>query len=181
MEEQEIQDLKYPIGKPSFPKEINMDENKANIEIIRHFPKGIKNLVNDLSETQLNWKYRPDGWSIKQVVHHTADSHMNAVVRTKLALTEQLPKVTGYQEALWAELPDGVENQVSDSLMMLEGMHNKWANLLESLTPEDYEKKYHHMAMEKEFTLNWVLALYTWHCRHHTAHIEQALKYEGKF
>lgn len=177
----DIEQLKFPIGKFIKPNVISETELAHIKQQIEAFPSRILKLTKDLSVAQLNWIYRPNGWSIKQVVHHCADSHMNAFIRTKLALTEVLPVIKPYQEALWAELVDGTTDSISDSMLIIKGVHAKWSLLLQNLKASDLEKEYYHPDNNKNYKLDEVIALYAWHCNHHLAHIEQALFYKGQF
>jgi DinB superfamily len=176
-----IENLKFPIGE--FQKPISISENdlKTWISVIENFPNHIKLLTENLSVEELNLNYRPEGWSIKQVVHHCADSHMNALIRTKLALTEILPAIKPYQEAVWANLIDGNTDSISDSMMIINGVHAKWTLLLKNMDAADLEKEYYHPENNRNYKLNEVIGLYAWHCDHHFAHITQALRYNGKF
>ena len=137
-------------------------------------------LVKDLSPLELDYIYRPGGWTIKQVVHHCADSHMNSLIRFKLALTEDLPTIKPYFEERWAELAD-YHNPISDSLIILQGVHNRWVTLLKSLDQEQLKRDFIHPEHQKRFTLKETMALYAWHCQHHLAHIEQALEFKNVF
>ncbi len=181
MTKQEIEKLKFPIGHFDHHMEINdhhLTEWKA---AIRNFPMQLIAVVNSLSSEELNWKYRPDGWSIKQVVHHLADSHMNSIIRFKLTLTEDAPTIRPYEEAKWAELPDGLTENITPSLQILEGVHGRWSLLLDNLSEEDWNRMYFHPEHQKLFSTKEALGLYDWHCRHHLAHIQQALSYTGQF
>ncbi len=175
----DLEKLKYPIGILKYEKP-TIDLLKQGIQDIEIFPKKIKTIINGLSTEQLNWHYRPDGWTIKQVVHHCADSHMNAIIRFKLALTEDKPTIKPYIEALWANLPD-MTNDLSDSLLILEGLHNRWTTLLKSLGEQDLDRTYIHPEYNKTFDLATTVGMYAWHCNHHYAHIKQALDHKGKF
>jgi len=177
----DIEKLKFPIGRFTCPVEINagnLEEWKATIKT---FPKQLKETTEKLSVTELNWNYRPDGWKIKQVIHHLADSHMNALIRIKLTLTENAPAIRPYEEALWAELPDGLNDDISSSLKIIEGIHDRWAYLLENLSDSDWNKMYFHPENQRLFSVKEALGIYDWHCRHHLAHIEQALFHKGTF
>ena len=160
-----------------FSREINLQ----NIEIISQYPALVKNEVLRLSDEESKLAYRPGGWNIIQVVHHTADSHMNAFVRFKLALTENTPTIKPYLENLWAQLPDVNNVPMEASLKILEGLHLRWSTLLRTLSEKDFEKKYFHPEQKREVMLLEVLALYAWHCRHHLAHVQQTKKYRGTF
>lgn len=177
----DTESLRYPIGKLQSPKDLSQEQISRWIEEIASFPSKIKELTKDLSAEQLLWKYRPDGWTIHQVVHHCADSHMNAFIRFKLTLTEDVPTIKGYFEDKWAEMPDTTHAPISTSLFLLEGLHDRWVTLLKSMGEEDFKKKLFHPEQGRELSLTFMLALYSWHCRHHAAHIEQALNYEGQF
>lgn len=176
-----LETLKYPIG--TFQKPITISENdlKTWILTIENFANQIKLVTENLTIEQLNLHYRPEGWTIKQVVHHCADSHMNAYIRTKLALTELLPVIKPYNEAVWANLIDGNTDSISDSILILQGVHSRWSLLLKNLNASDFEKEYYHPENNQNYKLNEVVGLYAWHCNHHFAHIEQGLKYSGKF
>jgi hypothetical protein len=176
-----LETLKLPIGEFQKPIFISDTDLKTWISVIENFPNRIQSLTENLSVEELNLNYRPEGWSIKQVVHHCADSHMNSLIRFKLALTETNPTIKPYEEAAWANLIDGNANSISDSIMILKGVHAKWTLLLKNLNTIDLEKEYYHPENNRNYKLNEVLGLYAWHCDHHSAHIEQALKYNGKF
>lgn len=169
----DIEKLKYPIGKFSW-QPYDVATRNEYIETIATFPKIIKDLTSQLSDEALETPYRPEGWTIRQVVHHCGDSHMNAFIRFKLALTEDKPTVKAYEEHLWAVQAD-YKLPVAVSLSLIEAVHTKWVTLLQSLTDADFEAKYIHPQSGKELDLNFMLALYDWHCKHHLAHIRQAL------
>ncbi|MEO8794912.1 MAG: YfiT family bacillithiol transferase, partial [Daejeonella sp.] len=115
--------------------------------------------------------YRPEGWTVRQVIHHLADSHMNAFIRFKLALTESNPTITPFDESLWADLPDGKKSPIDSSLKIIEGLHFRWTALLNSLSEDQFQRTYFHPDHGKKWTLENVLALYSWHSSHHLAHI----------
>jgi hypothetical protein len=169
MNNDSLEKLKYPIGKFAF-KAYSAAERNEYINTIMDFPSQLKQAVASLSASQLQTQYRPGGWSISQVVHHCADSHMNAFIRFKLALTESKPTIKAYEEQLWAEQPDYAVD-INMSLSIIEGLHFRWATLLESMKEADFESKYIHPQSGKELDLNYMLALYDWHCKHHLAHI----------
>lgn len=180
-ENMNIEKLKYPIGNFVKPKRISSAELEDYIFQIEEFPNRISAITNNLSVEELNYNYRPEGWTIKQVVHHCADSHINAYVRTKLALTQILPVINPYNEAMWANLIDGTTDSISDSLLILKGVHARWALLLKNLSTTDLEREFYHPENNRNYKLNEVIAIYAWHCNHHFAHIEQALLYKGQF
>ncbi len=181
MTTKELEALKYPIGK--FVPPVNATQEQRNIwmETIAQFPEDLRRLTQEISMEQKSWKYRPDGWTVCQVVHHCADSHANAYIRFRWALTEATPTIKAYEEQLWAELPDAKNLMIDHSLIMLEGIHGRWSELLRSLSEADFTYEYFHPQQEKKFTLAVVLANYDWHCRHHLAHIENALASQGEF
>jgi len=168
-------ELQYPTGKFSYPNQYDEETLKSWIKAIQIFPHKLKALVKDLSESELKKTYRPEGWTIKQVIHHCADSHMNAYIRIKLALTEENPTIKPYKENLWAQLPDSDECPIGISLEILEGVHHRWLILLNHLQEKDWIKTYNHPESGKITSLRDMTALYAWHCGHHLAHIELAL------
>lgn len=179
-ESPDLESLSYPIGKLRVPHEVSQNQITEWIEIIETFPANVRNLTEPLTAEQLHWKYRPEGWTIYQVVHHCADSHMNAFIRFKLTLTEDVPTIKPYFEDKWAELPDSTAVKISDSISLLEGLHSRWTTLLKSMNEEDFKKKLFHPEQGRELSLTFMVGLYSWHCRHHLAHIKQALEYKGE-
>jgi hypothetical protein len=159
----DLEALKYPIGKFKWPENISRGDIKEWIHTIREFPEMITEAVKNLNSQQLDSSYRPEGWTVRQVVHHTADSHLNAYCRFRLALTEENPTIKPYFEALWASLPDASKQDIASSLELIKGLHERWVFLLESMSEEDFGRTFFHP--------DSCLALYSWHCRHHTAHI----------
>ena len=170
-----LEQLKYPIGKFEKPEIINQDILSQWIAEIAAFPVNLKAEVTHLTDGQLDSPYRPEGWSIRQVVHHCADSHMNSLIRFKLALTEEVPTIKTYREEKWAELADG-RMPIAPSLMLLEGLHARWAALLRSLSEEDLRRVYIHPDQKQAIPLNVTIGLYAWHGKHHLAHIIEAKK-----
>ena len=163
-------DLRYPIGKFNWDGQTADEQRQRYINEISAAPARLRDAVKDLSEQQLDTPYRPGGWTVRQVEHHVPDSHMNAYIRFKLALTEENPTIKPYAEARWAELVDARTAPIGTSLLMLESLHHRWVMLLRSLTGGDWNRTFQHpelgpMALEKN------LALYAWHGRHHVAHI----------
>ena len=163
-------DLRYPIGKFQRPESTSDDQRRASIQTIEEAPSKIRAAVAGLNDQQLDTPYRPGGWTVRQTVHHVADSHMNAFSRFKLALTEDVPTIKPYLEARWAELADA-KGPIGPSLDILEGLHNRWIALLRSLTPKDLAREFMHPEHGKTISLDQNLVLYAWHSRHHTAHI----------
>ncbi|MCB0398783.1 MAG: putative metal-dependent hydrolase [Winogradskyella sp.] len=180
MTEQELYTLRYPVGEFVKPNQITKDHLKDWIAILQNFPNRIENIIKDLSEKELNYKYRPDGWTIKQVVHHCADSHINSIIRFKLALTEDTPKIRPYFEDRFAKLIDYSE-PIEASIAILKGVHSKLGVLLKKLSEEDLKREFIHPEHGKRFSLEETIGIYAWHSNHHFTHIEQALKYKGSF
>jgi hypothetical protein len=165
------EDLRFPIGQFSRPASSMAGIRAAHIQTLRLLPERLKAAVDGLNDTQLDTPYRDDGWTVRQVVHHVADSHANSYVRCKLALTEDWPTIKPYDEAAWAELSDARWLPVGVSLDLIGALHARWVALLESLPEEDFHRGYVHPASGGRQNLAQVLALYDWHSRHHTAHI----------
>ena len=181
MNKENLFKLKFPIGEYNPPNTINQEHINDWIASIEAFPGKVKKLTQNLTIEQKNWKYRPDGWKIKQVVHHCADSHINSITRFKLAVTEENPKIRPYYEDRWAELIDSHDDDLEDSLMLLTGLHNKWVKLLKSFSSTDLKKEFIHPEHGRKFVLDEAIGMYAWHSNHHLAHIEQALDAGGKY
>lgn len=164
------QNLRYPIGPFTKPKMFNAEDRARAIEAIAEAPGRVREAVRGLAAEQLATPYRPGGWTVRQVVHHLPDSHMNAYVRCKLALTEDQPTVKPYAEARWAELRDATEAPVETSLTLLEVLHERWVMLLRSLKPADFARTVKHPEIGV-IDLDFLMAMYAWHGRHHVAHI----------
>jgi hypothetical protein len=167
-----MEHLKYPIGKFEFGKSYSSADNKKNISIIEQFPKELNVLVEQLTPGQLEKSYRPEGWTARQIIHHIADSHMNAYIRVKLTLTEEAPVIRPYEQDLWANLEDTKNTPIEVSLKLLESLHQRWTSLLKTLTDSDLQRKYIHPEQNREFKLDEVLALYAWHGRQHYEHLK---------
>ena len=176
-----LEKLRYPIGKFKKPDKINRDQINDWIMEIAKFPERLASLVQNLSPEELSFAYRPDGWIIRQVVHHCADSHMNAFIRFKLTLTEDTPTIKPYFEDRWAKLADTINTPISESLKILEGLHIRWTTLLKSLNPDDWKREFVHPEQGRRITLEENAGIYAWHCNHHLAHVKQALRYKGSF
>jgi len=176
-----LEKLKFPIGKFQKPDIISQNDLETWIATIENFPGSIKTLTENLTIEQLNWNYRPNGWCIKQVVHHCADSHINSLVRFKLALTEDIPVIKPYEEQLWAELVDGISDDILPSIKIIEGVHARWTLLLKSFGEEKLKRQFTHPANNKTSCLDETIGMYAWHCNHHLAHIEQAILNKGQF
>lgn len=159
-------DLRYPIGR--FAPTAAADRD-ASIDTLRALPERLRAAVDDLDTSQLDTPYREGGWTVRQLIHHVADSHANAYVRFKLALTEDTPTIKPYDEAAWARLADS-ELPIDVSLTLIEALHRRWVSLLESMGDADFARAYIHPENGRQ-DLGTVLALYDWHSRHHTTHI----------
>jgi uncharacterized damage-inducible protein DinB len=172
------QDPRYPIGKFSAPASVSEADRTAMIGDIAAAPARLRAAIAGLSPEQLATPYREGGWTVRQLAHHVPDSHMNAYIRFKLALTEDEPTIKPYEEARWAELADTAETPVETSLALLEALHTRWVNLLRALKPADWSRKFRHPEMGP-MTLEKTLALYSWHGKHHVAHITALRKSKG--
>jgi hypothetical protein len=166
----ELDDLRYPIGRFSAPASSSPETREGQIKTVRTLPERLRFAVNGLDETKLDTPYRPGGWTVRQVVHHFADSHANAYIRFKLALTEDWPTIKSYDEAAWANLFDSKWQPIGGSLAFVEALHGRWVTLLEALEDADFARGYNHPEQGR-VTLATALAMYDWHSRHHVAHI----------
>jgi len=163
-------DLRYPIGKFQFPAVVSDNDRELFIEQIAETPANLSAAIEGLKEEQLNTPYRPGGWTVRQVIHHVPDSHLNSYVRFRLALTEDDPLIKPYHEERWAELSDARTAPVDISLALLDALHVRWTELLRSLTKSDLARTFRHPD-HGPVRLDQNLALYAWHGRHHVAHI----------
>jgi len=171
-------DPRYPIGKFEAPKEVTPALRQQAMQTIAETPAKLRAAVKGLNDSQLDTPYREGGWTVRQVIHHVPDSHMNAYVRWRLALTEHEPTIKPYEEARWAELADAKTAPVEISLALLEPLHDRWMRLLRSLGPADFAKTLRHPEHGVR-TLDWMLFLYAWHGAHHTAHISSLRQQKG--
>jgi len=174
----DLDDLRYPIGHFSPPASSMAGIRAANIQTLRLLPERLCAAVAGLNDTQLDTPYREDGWTVRQVVHHLADSHAVAYIRFKLALTEDWPTIKTYDQTAWANLSDSRWLPIDSSLSLLAALHARWVGLLEALTEEDFRKGYIHPERGR-LNLAHALAMYDWHSRHHTAHITSLCKRMG--
>jgi len=165
----ELDQHRYPVGRYT-PVENTANARAEHIRMIGLLPKRLCAAIAGLNDAQLDTPYREGGWTVRQVVHHIADSHANSVIRFKLALTEDWPTIKPYDEKAWAELPDSKSLPIDSSLSLITGMHERWVALLESMREADFRRGYVHPERGKQ-DLATALAIYAWHCRHHTAHI----------
>jgi hypothetical protein len=163
-------DLRYPIGKFDWKIEVAPAEVREAIKIIELAPEALRKAVGGLTPQQLDTNYRPGGWTVRQVVHHVPDSHLNAYTRCKLALTEEKPTIRPYYEDRWAELQDGRNAEIEISLELLENLHSRWVMFLRSLSDSDFNRIFIHPEVG-ELKLGTNIKHYSWHGRHHTAHI----------
>lgn len=163
-------DLRYPIGQFTVPTTITPEIRNGWIEDLEHLPLNLEAVIGGLNERQLDTPYRPGGWTVRQVVHHLPDSHLNSYQRYRLALTEERPLIKPYDEAAWAELPDAKAAPIAPSLSLLRALHDRWVTLLRSLSEDQWQRTFVHPE-RGEVKLDATLALYAWHCRHHVAHI----------
>ncbi|TRX52181.1 putative metal-dependent hydrolase [Fulvivirga sp. M361] len=174
-----LEKLRYPIGKFEWPKIIDPTDIHQCINRIETLPLRFRKAVETLTEEQLDVAYRPEGWTLRQVVHHVPDSHLNSYIRFKWTLTENKPVIKAYDEVAWAELPDYKTAPIATSLDFLELLHSKWVYLLRALTDENLEKTFIHPESGHEITLKSNLFLYEWHGDHHLGHIEQTKTLNG--
>ncbi|PHR99147.1 MAG: metal-dependent hydrolase [Leeuwenhoekiella sp.] len=172
----DIEHLKYPIGKFQKPEVITSSHLNRWIATIEEFPQLVAQQLDGISTSDYDKTYRPGGWSVLQLVHHCADSHMNAFIRFKLSLTEESPVIRPYLEDRWALLPDVVSIDAEVSLQLLKALHKRWATLLQSLQSDDLAREYIHPEHGKRFSLAEATGMYDWHCRHHLEHMKIALK-----
>jgi DinB superfamily len=171
--ETNLEQLKYPIGRYQRPEGHTAEQRKEWISVLRVLPSWIDACIENLDEVQLQVPYREGGWTIQQLVHHVADSHLNAYIRLKLALTEENPVIKPYNEAAWADLIDTQVVPVNVSATMLHTIHLRMVALLEHMQPADWDRTYYHPDHERNFPLWEFMAMYAWHSRHHTEHIRQ--------
>ncbi|MFV8378975.1 YfiT family bacillithiol transferase [Flavobacterium sp. LB3R33] len=179
MENSTLEHLRYPIGKFIAPEIYSGEYINNKIAEIASFPERLKKEVLQLTEEQLETAYRQDGWTIRQVIHHCADSHMNCFIRIKWALTEENPTIKFYHEDRWAELHDNLTMPVQPTLSFLDGLHYRLAYLMNSLSNEDLEKTFIHPENNKKFKIKEIIGTYAWHGNHHLAHITELKKQKG--
>ena len=173
-----MNDPRYPIGKFEYQTPPTAEERQKLIDGIAQAPSRLREAIRGLSPEQLDTPYREGGWTVRQVVHHVPDSHMNAYIRFKLALTEDEPTIKPYMEDRWAKLADTTNTPPEVSLSLMESLHDRWVRLLRSIEPSDWKRTFQHpelglMPLEK------TLVLYSWHGRHHVAHITELRKRMG--
>ena len=170
----ESEDLRYPIGRFTPPDSSDPAIRAGHISILRLLPSTLQTAVSGLTQSQLDTPYREGGWTVRQLVHHIADSHANSYIRCKLALTEDWPTIKPYDQEAWAHLADS-QLPIDGSLAMIGALHERWVKLLETMSDSDFQRGYFHPENGRQ-TLDTVLAVYAWHSRHHTAHITNLRK-----
>ena len=170
--------LSYPIGRWRKPKAVTPDDRAAWIQTIADLPARIREAVAGLDDQQLDTPYRPGGWTVRQLIHHVADSHVNAYCRFRLTLTEDAPTIRTYEQEAWAELPDAKSLAVEVSLGLLETLHARWSALLSALDETAFARRLHHPE-GGELTFDELLSQYAWHSEHHTAHVTALREREG--
>lgn len=171
-------ELRYPIGKYQPIDELTEQNRRQLLAQIEEAPKKLRAAVSGLSREQLDTPYRDGGWTVQQVVHHLADSHMNAYTRFKLALTEDQPTIKPYNETRWAELDDSKTTPIETSLALMDALHERWLNVLRGMTSADFSRKMNHPE-HGPINLDRTLGLYAWHGRHHVAHITNLRQRNG--
>ena len=175
----DIDTLRYPVGPmPRLKEPLDRATRQGYIDAIEATPARFRSLVTGRSDRQLDTPYRPGGWTVRQVVHHVPDSHMNAYIRTKLAVTEDGPAIKTYEEGLWAELPEAKSAPVDYSVALLDALHRRWVAFLRALPEAELQKAFAHPDW-KRVTVDESISMYAWHCRHHAAHIERGLMAQG--
>lgn len=171
-------DPRYPVGKFESRSKLDAEERISMIEQIAAAPAKMREAVRGLSESQLNTPYREGGWTVRQVVHHVPDSHLNGYTRLKLALTEREPTIKPYDQSAWADLADSRDTPIETSLMLLESVHDRWVRLLRSLDAAAFERTFRHPE-HGAVTIDWLIAMYAWHGRHHVGHITSLREQKG--
>lgn len=174
IEADKMQQARFPIGMFEFGKTYTPEEIQQLIRKIDEFPGKLKRIITGLTKEQLEQAYRQDGWTIRQVIHHLADSHMNAYIRFRLALTEDTPTIKPYDQQAWANLEDAKNAPPALSFDLLFNLHKRWAILLKSMSEQDFERLFYHPEHQFSYKLKEILAMYVWHGEHHYAHILKA-------
>lgn len=171
-----LEDWQYPIGKFEPKDQFTQADIIRAIEVLEHFPIQLEETLEPCSERDLHQPYRPQGWTLNQLVHHLADSHMHAYLRCKFAFLEKTPTILPYNEQAWAEsCPDTTIQNIAYSLTLIKGLHKRWTAFFKGLNQEDFLLSYRHPERETPFSLGEVACFYAWHASHHLAHIKQYL------
>lgn len=173
-----MKDPKYPIGKYELAP-FSQAQKAKWISDLRHLPKDLEMAVQNLDKVQLDTPYREGGWLVQQLVHHIADSHMNAFARFKFGLTEEVPTIQTYNESAWVGMADALDTPINYSTTLLHALHERWANLLDSLTEAQWQRKIFHPGRNAEVSLWDLFAIYAWHGKHHVAHINTLREQKG--
>ncbi len=173
-----MEDLRYPVGRHQRPQSLEPKQRRAAIDTIAEAPTKLRAAVAGLTDAQLDTPYRPEGWTVRQVVHHVPDSHLNAYTRFKLALTEETPLIKPYNEAEWAKLEDSKSTPIATSLALLDAVHDRWIRILRAMSPSDFSRTLNHPE-NGIMNLDQMLALYEWHSRHHVAHVTNLRQRSG--
>lgn len=174
-----MSDSQYPVGTFQRKDQLSESERRAMIDEIAAAPARLREAVRGLSDAQLDTPYRDGGWTLRQVAHHLPDSHMNGFTRLKLALTEEAPIVRPYDESAWARLADVRETPIEISLTLLDALHTRWLAIWHSLEDADFRRTFRHPAHDGVLTVDWLLAQYSWHGRHHVGHITSLRERRG--
>ncbi len=172
------EDIRYPIGRYGWPHVVSPHERSRWMDEVAAAPAAVHAVVAGLTDAQLDTRYRDGGWTVRQVVHHLPDSHAQAYMRFKLALTEDEPTIKPYHEDRWAELPDS-RSAIGPSLALLEGVHARWTSLMRAMTDEEWTRTFFHPEQGRALRLDAVLGMYAWHGRHHVAHIAGLRERQG--
>ena len=172
-----METLRYPKGRFTAPESFSSEDVVGWIDAIEALPGQLRSAAEGLSDAQLDTAYRPEGWTVRQVIHHVPDSHLNAYVRTKWTLTEENPEIKVYDQDSWSRLPDSA-GPIEPSLELLEAVHQRWVSLLRELDDDAFRRTLRHPEMG-DLDLGTMLALYAWHGAHHLAHVEQTAEREG--
>lgn len=173
-----MNDPRHPIGKFSYSGPLTPEQKRQCLNDIEQTPARLRAAVRGLTDKQLDTPYREGGWTVRQVIHHVPDSHMNSYIRFKLALTEDVPTIKPYMEDRWAELPEAKQAAIDVSLVLLDSLHRRWMLVLRGLTDGDWQRTFRHPELGP-MTLEKTLALYSWHGRHHVAHVTSLREKKG--
>ncbi len=171
MHDEKMETLQYPIGRFTKPTEVSEEDIRMAIQTISDFPEKIQAAVEKMDKNQMDTPYRPGGWTVRQLVHHCADSHMNAYIRFKLTLTEETPTIKPYDQTRWAMLVDSQLLDPGVSLGILKGIHARWETIMHSMSEEDWDRMFLHPEYKVTQSLKNIVKMYEWHCNHHLSHI----------